>query len=322
MGAPLVSVVIPAFNSAEHIGDALNSVLAQSYTDIEIIVVDDGSTDDTVGIVKQYERVQLLQQANQGSAVARNLGINHAQGDYIAFLDSDDVWWSGKISLQMAELQRTGLEMAYSRFIWWHPDPEGNYSPPESEFESPTNPNISNVAIVTGWTYAELLLDCIVWTSTVLVKKDKLIRSGLFNPSFRKGQDYDLWLRLSRIVPMLGIDQPTALYRIHPNSITHHIAERCYEYEILSRAVENWGETGPDLRHPPAGTVEHRLARILLNHGNAHARSGNPRIAIKAFREMFRKYHLNPKALLLLGFAYLKLAQQSVAGKRPRSISR
>lgn len=318
MENPLVSVVIPTFNSERDIGDAIDSVLAQSYSNIEIIVVDDGSTDDTVDIVRGYKRVRLFQQANQGSAVARNLGIWNATGDYVAFLDSDDVWWSRKIEVQVAELRRTGLGMAYSRFIRWHPSAQGDFSPPEQEFANTANPRLSRASIVTGWTYVELLLDCIVWTSTVLVERQLLLQAGLFNPHFRKGQDYDLWLRLSRITQMIGIEQPTALYRIHENSITFRVTDRCYEYEILSNAVATWGEIGPDLRRPKPGAVTKRLVRALFNHGRSHLSYGNPRIAISAFQTLLRRHQANPQALLLLLYAYAKLARRAVSERKPR----
>lgn len=299
MSAALVSVVIPAFNCETLIAEAIGSVLAQDYKSIEIIVIDDGSTDGTIQVVKGFgAQVQLYQQVNQGAAVARNLGITRAHGRYIAFLDADDYWWTGKISAQLKAMEQTGLRMAYSRFIWWKPDPLGKFSEPKEEFERAGNTGLSSAPLVTGWTYADLLLDCIVWTSTVIVEKDVLMEAGMFDPHFRKGQDYELWLRLSRLTEMVGLEQPTALYRIHPGSITFRVADRCYEYEILSAALKKWGEADPVGRKPPEGEVRSRVKRILFNHGLAHLRYGQPEIAADTFGKLIRERHFSVKVLL------------------------
>jgi len=99
---PLVSVVVPTYNCAHYLAAALDSVLAQTYRPIEVIVVDDGSTDNTADVVCAYAEVRYLYQPNQGAAVARNIGIAAAQGEFIAFLDADDVWQPDKLSIQVA----------------------------------------------------------------------------------------------------------------------------------------------------------------------------------------------------------------------------
>ena len=304
---PLVTVVIPAYNSANYISAALDSVIAQDYPALEIIVVDDGSTDSTREIVSAYgDRARLLTQVNQGSAAARNNGIRHAQGKYVAFLDADDVWWPHKIRYQVEALIEGGYKMAYSRFIWWYMDVNGKFTDPEAEFAKTSNPNIFTDHIVTGSPYAELLLDCIVWTSTVIVEKAELENVGLFDEHLRKGQDYDLWLRLSRHIDMLGLEQATALYRIHPTSITSNIKDINYEYLILSRTVKQWGEMGPDGRSPPAGLVQARLARSSFGHGYAHLKGGNAHIAMQSFRLSMRHSGMRVRALAWFLVAMLK----------------
>lgn len=310
---PLVSVVIPTYNSANYISEALDSAIAQDYPELEIIVVDDGSADNTREIVSAYgDRVRLIAQPNQGSAGARNKGIQHAQGKYIAFLDADDVWWNHKIRFQIEALIASGHKMTYSRFIWWHPDEQGQYTQPQTEFEQPANSNLSSAAIVTGWPYAELLLDCIVWTSTVIVEKAELENVGMFDEQLRKGQDYDLWLRLSRRIDMLGLEQATALYRIHPTSITSNIKDINYEYLILSRAVAQWGETGPDGRSPPAGLVPARLARSSFAHGLAQLKKKNPRLAMTSLKQSFKHSGPKPRIVVWLVIASIIIAMQKL----------
>ncbi len=313
--APLVSVVIPAYNSAQHIAEALDSVLRQDYPALEILVIDDGSTDNTREIVARYgDKVRLLAQTNQGSAAARNHGIRNARGKYIAFLDADDAWWSYKIRYQVDALAQSGHKMAYSRFIRWYPDACGHFMHPETEFSVATNLNVSDGKVVTGSPYAELLLDCIVWTSTVIVEKKELENVGFFDEYLRKGQDYDLWIRLSRRIEMLGLEQPTALYRIHPTCITASIKTINYEYLILSRAVAKWGETGPDGRSPSPGLVTERLMRSSFGHGYAHLKFGNPRTAMHSFRESMKHSGFRVKTVVL----HLAATLRSVINARPR----
>ena len=309
---PLVSVVIPAYNNELYVADAIDSVLQQDYPALEIIVVDDGSADNTRNIVLAYgDKVRLLTQKNKGSAAARNLGIANAHGKYIAFLDADDVWCKNKISLQVDALSKSGYKMAYSSFIRWRPDERGRYAAPDSLFGIPHHPDTTSAKIVTGWAYADLLLDCIVWTSSVIVEKDEIEKAGLFDESLRKGQDYDLWLRLSHQIEMLGLEQPTALYRIHPASITSSVKEINYGYLIISRAVARWGEVGPDKRSPP-GSVSARLAKLCFVHGYEHLGSGNPRIAAQSFLESMKHSGIRAKPLLYLAAALGKSLLQPV----------
>ena len=116
---PLVSVVIPAFNAESYIMDSICSVFNQDYKNIEIIVVDDGSSDDTLALLSKLNgRISVLQQKNRGAAAARNQGIKVAKGEFIAFLDADDVWINNKISCQLRVLQETGCKMVYSKFAF------------------------------------------------------------------------------------------------------------------------------------------------------------------------------------------------------------
>lgn len=287
--APLVSVVIPVFNCAQFIGVAIDSVLAQDYPQLEVIVVDDGSTDATRSVIDGFrDRVILLAQENRGCAAARNLGVAHAQGDYIAFLDADDAWWHGKLRYQIEGLQQSNLQMAYSRFIIWQPEADGTYAAPERIFAVTDNPALSDSALVTGDTYPELLIDSIVWTSTVLIKKSALQQAGPFDETLALGEDYDLWLRLSQMLPMLGQAQPTALYRQHPASITRQVHAVNHEYLVIQRALGRWGPGSQANAPGMAARLQARLARSMFSHGYNHARAGSHAIAASSYRGSMR----------------------------------
>lgn len=306
--SPLVSVVIPAYNSEKFITEAIESALRQDYSPIEIIVVDDGSTDNTFDIASSFgNRVIVLQQANQGAAVARNLGIRKANGKYIAFLDADDIWWEHKISHQIAELQKTDYRIAYSRFIWWHPE-GGQYSSADSEFAIDNNPRLSSHPIQppTGWIYPELLLDCIMWTSTVIAEKSALESVDMFDPFLRKGQDYDFWLRLARNFKVLGVSQPTALYRMHDQNITHTVKDINYEYNILTNTITRWGVAAPDGRKLEPQLLSERLRLSCFRHGYAHLKHGDPKIALQSLIESAKYSKTNIKTFVLIALALLK----------------
>jgi glycosyltransferase involved in cell wall biosynthesis len=297
---PLVSVVIPVFNGEQFIAEAIDSALAQDYPAIEVIVVDDGSTDGTAAILKSYgDAIRLVSQANRGCAAARNTGLRHARGRYIAFLDADDVWWAGKIASQVRAMAQAGFRMAYSRFAVWLPGPDGRYPPAGGLFSARDNPHLSDSVVQTGCIYRELLLDCIVWTSTVIIEKSVFDEVGAFDESLELGEDYDLWLRLSRHLPVLGLQQPAALYRTHPGSITRSAKAVNYEYRVLCRALGKWGEGIPEAGARWSRPIRARLARSMFNHGYAHYRHGDPDIAAAAFLQAMRHGDLRVKCLLL-----------------------
>jgi GT2 family glycosyltransferase len=300
MDQPLVSVIIPVFNGEKYIRCAIDSVLEQDYQPIEIIVIDDGSSDATLDILHDLgNEISIYQQPNKGSASARNLGIRMAEGSYIAFLDADDYWFPEKISAQMKALQATGCTMAFSRFLFWNVSDDNAWPDPASLLvQDPAQPE-ENSLVEPRWVYADLLLDCLVWTSTVLVHKDELIRVGGFNEDLRKGQDYDLWLRLSRTVQMAYLGQTTALYRIHGESITHAPNIRCYEYEIVSGAVSNWGIIGPDGRSPGKSVVVQRIRRAAYNFSYGHWKWGDIEIGLQFLRRLRMEYGLGLEGVVL-----------------------
>jgi len=218
-----VSIVIPAFNSAKLIGATLETVLAQSEPPVEIIVVDDGSTDHTVDVVARYERVRILRQTNGGPSKARNVGIQAACGDYIAFLDSDDLWVANKLSTQMTAIKFYKNAGFCFSTIWMmlentHDEtPLGPYYPPE--LVSWLHEKESNRGAVCGWAYNLLLQANCVDTSSMVARKDLLLKVGMFDESLTYGEDHDLWLRLARTCPGIFIVNPMSRYRLHTSAL-------------------------------------------------------------------------------------------------------
>ena len=296
--APQISIVIPSFNSGEYIDEALDSALAQTGVTTEVIVVDDGSSDDTVAKVKAYgDRVRLIEQANQGSAVARNRGVAEAQADFIAFLDADDYWHPQKLARQWAAVER-GAALVYARFTLWQALPDGRFPPALAYLTDSQAAGRMSKPARHGWLYIDLLLDCEVWTSTVLARKDLLNKVGGFDVSLRKGQDYDLWLKLANEAEWHGVSESLALYRIHDQNITRSVKADNFEYRILSNAYRRWGLGNRDGRQLPSSVMQARLARSARTFADAHlaARSGS--IAAAYYRVSLTHKPLAPRVWL------------------------
>jgi len=185
--APVVSVVIPTYNQAELLEKALRSVLDQTFHDWEVIVVDNFSTDNTRDIVEKFQdcRFRYLQCRNNGIiAASRNLGVKHSNGGYIAFLDSDDLWYPSKLSTALEYLSKGADAVCHGMWI-----------------RSDGNPMLKNIPQQPKGSFFEALLflgNSIITTSTVVVKRDWLIHYDAFSedPQIVTAEDYDLWLRL------------------------------------------------------------------------------------------------------------------------------
>jgi glycosyltransferase involved in cell wall biosynthesis len=123
--APLISVIIPTYNRVNTVGNAINSALAQTYPNVEIIVVDDGSTDETEELIKGFPEIQYIKKPNGGQASARNMGLKYAQGKYIASLDSDDVWDTTFLEKTVSKIEKENLDFVFAN--WQQQQPDGNY---------------------------------------------------------------------------------------------------------------------------------------------------------------------------------------------------
>lgn len=244
---PTISVIIPCFNAEKYVSAAIRSVLQQDWPQMEIIVIDDGSKDNSAHLVRNtFPQVKLIQQVNQGVAAARNKGIEVAKSEWIAFLDADDIWLPGKLAQQWSQLQANPeVRMNYTAWkVWQSAEPE-----PIEQF-------INELRLISGdtqawngpsgWIYPALLLDCEVWTSTVLAHRSVFQEIGNFDTTLRIGEDYDLWLRASRVTAIMRVSQPLALYRTHPGSITKTKPEKNYKGIVIQRALDRWGLVSPD----------------------------------------------------------------------------
>lgn len=266
-----ISVVIPCFNSERYVLATLRSVLSQGWSDLEVIVVDDGSSDRSAAFVAEtYPTVKLIRQKNQGVAAARNTGIRHATGDWIAFVDSDDIWLPGKLAAQWRALDKSpDARMIYGAWkVWGSIDPEP--SPELINALTKEAQDGDRWVGPSGWIYTSLLEDCVVWTSTVLAHRSLFDEIGVFDSSMPIGEDYDLWLRASRVTQIIRVSKPLALYRMHNASITRRAPVENYKGRVIAHAINRWGYIGPDGKRAIRKYVRRGLARSWSDFGSAN----------------------------------------------------
>ena len=286
---PRISVIVPCYNAERYIGATLHSIYAQQWPDLEVIVVDDGSSDHSVEVVARlFPQVIVAKQGNSGVAAARNKGISLASGELIAFVDADDYWLPGKLRLQWEALAAHGsARMAYGAWVVWEcmdPGPDAAYLAGIAELAGFRD----RWSGPSGWIYPQLLLDCEVWTSTVLAFRSLYDEIGVFDTALRIGEDYDLWLRASRVTEIIRVAQPTALYRMHGANITRKAPGENHQAAVIMRALARWGYVSPDGRRARPVDVAHALARTWRNFATSQLAVGNQgaawRGAVRAIR--------------------------------------
>ncbi|MEM9923939.1 MAG: glycosyltransferase [Cyanobacteria bacterium P01_D01_bin.50] len=218
-----VSVIIPAYNAMIYLPKTVESVLKQTFTDFDVIIVNDGSSDN----IEQWantitdNRVKLVSQKNQGAAAARNTGIAHAKGEYIAFVDSDDLWEPSKLEKQVYCLDNNpdvGLVYVWVASI----DAKGNdlgklYS------------NHSE-----GYVWEKMLQGNIVWSgSAAMVRRDCFEKLGVFDQNLRFAEDWEMWIRISRNYSFAAIKEPLVYYRHHPNNKSQHYIKKIDNFRLI-----------------------------------------------------------------------------------------
>ena len=273
------SVVIPSYNRSAWLVAALESVFAQTVQPFEIIVADDGSTDDTLDVLRKYEgRVKVLTQRNAGPAAARNLGIAAATGDYIAFLDSDDLWFPWTLAL-------------YRKMIEEHAEPaiiEGAHVEFDTE-QGPPKPEAlsSQLSALTAQSASDYLASprVTLWPSGTAIRTAVLHAAGGFTPHAFNAEDCDLWLRLGLERGFVHIAQPPVFaYRRHPASAVASLAKSVKGIMAMIDCERRGGY--------PGGVARRRdRLRVLTTHTRplsvACAKRGLPREAWRIYRSTF-----------------------------------
>ncbi|MEO0438038.1 MAG: glycosyltransferase family A protein [Pseudomonadota bacterium] len=227
---PEVAVVIPAYNAEEHLAAAVDSALRQTLAPLQIVIIDDGSTDGTAAVARKFgDKVTLASQENSGVSSARNRGILNSQAEYIAFLDADDLWHPEKLRVQTALLaERKDAPFVYNDIVTFEA------RPPFQDFTS-TVFDSEQVDL-----FSSLFAHNSVHCSSVLTRRDALARSGLFDVAQRGAEDMDLWLRLAILGKPIRTEVALSALRQHEHRTTKSLQFTLEKLKAFEMMMLRW----------------------------------------------------------------------------------
>jgi glycosyltransferase involved in cell wall biosynthesis len=268
---PSVTVIVPAYNAEAYLAATLESIAQQTLRDFRVIVVDDGSTDGTTSVVRQFMsclNLKLVEQANAGPAAARNRAIRMAATPYCAFVDSDDVMLPERLSAQKSVLE------ADSRAALVHSDlmtfnETGIIHRTRRAFSTPA----------AGMVLEPLLRGNFITTSTVMARTERLIEAGLFSEERRVSEDFELWLRMAARWPIAYVDRPLVKYRSRQGSLS---GDKLATAECALDVIETFWREHPQERHAHPQLYRSSLAEHLVTLAAAAATQGRRATALRA----------------------------------------
>lgn len=309
-----VSVIVPAYRAAQWIGQALDSVLAQSFSDYEIIVVNDGSPDthELEKVLAPYrDRLLYLSQEKQGPSRARNTGIRAARGRYIALLDADDVWETGHLAAQVAVLEGDpSIDVIYADARIFGDVPEAgrtvmDFWPSEGE--------VTFERLVTR--------QCTVHLCVTVARRDALLRAGLFDPELRRAEDFDLWLRILKQGGRITYQRRIlGRYRRHPGSLSSNDAAMSEGVlQVLDKAA-GYPDITPAQRQAIECQRAVERARLELHKGKTAFAEGDAESAAAHLSKANAHFHSTKLALVVLLLRFAPSFLQALAEFRNRLI--
>lgn len=277
MNAPTVSVIIPAYNSAEVLGEAVDSVRRQSYRDFEVILVDDGSTDETPAVIQDiaagWDKVRALRIEHTGLAAARNRGVAEMTGQWIALLDADDLWLPEKLQRCMGYLAE-------------HPDTSIVYTPMAPIRQDGTPMTGHSKPCHAGQLTEKLFRSIFVHDPAAVFHRRVIDTCGGFDESLPVCVGHEFWLRVSTMFEFGLIDEPLALRRWSEESLTR--SNRTRGRRIKAAMLERFYFEGPGRDAVPAAPAMRRLAKVNYSAGKILLAEGKPREALEYLAKAIR----------------------------------
>ncbi len=259
--APMVSVIIPTYNRSDYLPKTLDSLIAQSFRDYEVLLVDDGSTDNTEQLVRRRpEPIRYFYQPNAGPAAARNYGIKEARGEFVAFLDSDDLWEPRFLGNMVGFLRSNPkIDIAFCQFITINDRDEII----ERNSKKPYSGRIAS----------RLFASTFITTPSIVARRKVIINEGGFNESMLTNEDYDLWLRLALKHEFGLVEEPLCLRRSHPGTQSRNgdPGPSIRKAEMLDNYYRQFGKQAgitPAVAHLRLGKVYHSAGKRSLKAGH------------------------------------------------------
>lgn len=244
MESPLVSIIMPAFNAEKTISESINSVLAQSYKNWELIIIDDGSSDATTAISKRFQQkdkrlILRKLEPNRGLSSARNEGCKAAKGAFITFLDSDDLWEKEKLQIQVNyHMKNLEIEISHTDFDFF--DSKGRH---KRWFK----PLMERKKDKQGLIYPNICYRNSIGILTVMVKRELIMKVNYFDPSLWTLEDQDLWIRIAKTGKLFGyIPNVLAYYRVSPGGITKKTSKYKKAYKTFLKKISKSEGLKPD----------------------------------------------------------------------------
>ncbi len=293
-GTPIVSVVIPAYNVAPYISETLDSIFAQTFTDYEVIVVNDGSpdTNELEQALEPYlSRIIYLKQENRGAGAARNAGLRRARGHFVAFLDADDLWLPDYLSEQLKFISEGEYDFVYADALLFGQSPLAGRTFMQI---APSNGEVTFKSLING--------QCNVITSGVVARTRLVLKVGLFDEGLRNSQDFELWVRLIRKGACAAYQRRVLLrYRYHENSLSGDALNQIKrELRVLGK-IESSYDLTPAEREEVSKAMAAIGVSLELETGKLHLAKGEFEEARAAFlRANATRRSLKLSAALLL----------------------
>jgi glycosyltransferase involved in cell wall biosynthesis len=302
-----ISVVVPAYNGQSTILETINSILEQTFTDFELIVINDGSTDRTLELLETVkdERLKIYSYPNGGLPAARNRGIVRATGEFVSFIDADDLWTPDKLELQLQALRENPQAgVAYSWTICMGNDGNSFHPGVSESFQ--------------GNVYANLLVgNFIASGSNVLLRREAIESVGYFDESLKSCEDWDYWLRLAPKWEFVVVAKPQIIYRLSSGAMSSKLdVMEKYQTVVLERAFESAPSGLQYLKNRGFAYIYLFMTRLCLSRGN------DAKVVKEASQKLWKAIRFSPKILfskeaqlLLIKLLILQILTPKIASK-------
>ena len=294
---PRVTIVVPAYNAGQYLKATLGSAVAQTFRDIDVVVIDDGSFDATGAIAESMGGpVRVIRQSNAGMSASRNRGIASSDSEFIALLDSDDVWHPQKIEHQveaMAQRQEAGL--CFTGFVWWHGESLPGW------FREPRDGGLE--PRFCGWIYNELILDNWALPSSWLMRRAMWEQTGPFLCENQQTDDWEYVVRASRDFPFIKLREDYVLYRQVSSSLSKRVPQTNVGELMRASLLDRFGLASPDGTQVDLEALRRQRYKGWRNFADAHCARGDFKLGLSTFWNLLADGPSRGRTLLSLAMA-------------------